>query len=191
MDYLNQEFYRLNKGTNDLVYNFANEKIIYRKEKNDNGNLQIVEIRQVSGETTLLKRVVSSDEMSVEDFDYWKKKLTDEALEYQNKDARETRRNVNLDRLVETALLYTQFTENSYLREDLREQDLVPKIELAMKMYACLTSVQRRRFYKAMVLEMSTYEIAKEEGVSNVSVYESIVAAEKKLRKERNKAKNF
>ena len=33
MDYLNQEFYRLNKGTTDLVYNFANEKIIYRKEK--------------------------------------------------------------------------------------------------------------------------------------------------------------
>ena len=167
------------------------KRLYIGKKKNDNGNLQIVEIRQVSGETTLLKRVVTSDEMSVEDFDYWKKKLTDEALEYQNKDARETRRNVNLDRLVETALLYTQFTENLYLREDLREQDFIPKIELAMKMYACLTSVQRRRFYKAKVLEMSTYEIAKEEGVSNVSVYESIVAAEKKLRKERNKAKKF
>lgn len=34
---------------------------------------------------------------------------------------------------------------------------------------------------------MSTYQIAKEERVSNVSVFESIVAAEKKLRKSRKK----
>ena len=33
MDYQNAEFFKLNKNTPDLVYNFADEVITYRKEE--------------------------------------------------------------------------------------------------------------------------------------------------------------
>ena len=39
MDYQNAEFYKLNKNNPDLVYNFADELITYRKEEDENGNL--------------------------------------------------------------------------------------------------------------------------------------------------------
>ena len=39
MDYQNAEFYKLNKNNPDLVYNFADELITYRKETDENGNL--------------------------------------------------------------------------------------------------------------------------------------------------------
>ena len=186
MDYLNQEFYRLNKDTPDLVYNFANEKITYRKELGDDGIIRIVEIRQLYGEQEKTKRIVPSFEMSVDDFDYWKRKLTEDALEYQNKDARETRNNVNLDELSDTIYLCTESVEDEYIYKESLQKDFIIQ-DAAIKTYEQLTPIQKRRFYKAKVLGMSTYEIAKEEGVSNVSVFESIVAAEKKLRKTRKK----
>ncbi len=40
MDYQNAEFYKLNKNNPDLVYNFADELITYRKETDENGNLR-------------------------------------------------------------------------------------------------------------------------------------------------------
>lgn len=186
MDYLNQEFYRLNKDTPDLVYNFANERITYRKEFSDDGSIQIVEIRQLYGERETTKRIVPSFEMSADDFDYWKRKLTEEALEYQNKDARETRNNVNLDELSDTSYLCTESVEDEYIYNESLQKELLIQ-EAAIKMYEQLTPIQKRRFYKAKVLGMSTYQIAKEEGVSNVSVFESIIATEKKLRKALNK----
>lgn len=188
MDYLNQEFYRLNKDTPDLVYNFANERITYRKEFSDDGSIQIVEIRQLYGERETTKRIVPSFEMSADDFDYWKRKLTEEALEYQNKDARETRNNVNLDELSDTIYLCTESVEDEYIYNESLKKDLLIQ-EAAIKTYEQLTPIQKRRFYKAKVLGMSTYQIAQEEGVSNVSVFESIVAAEKKLQKMRTTMK--
>ena len=70
MDYINQEFYKLNKDTDDIVYNFANERITYRKEELPNGILQIVEIKAVNGKNGGLIRVVQPTEMAVEDFVY-------------------------------------------------------------------------------------------------------------------------
>lgn len=87
MDYQNAEFYKLNKNTPDLVYNFADEVITYRKEEDKNGNLQIVEYRKKDGrkgKKTTTRRVVPSHEMSIEDFDAWKARLT-EVSEYRKK----------------------------------------------------------------------------------------------------------
>ena len=47
--------------------------------------------------------------------------------------------------------------------------------------------MQKRRYYKAKALGMSTYDIAKEEGCEQNSVWESITAAEKRLQKELKK----
>ena len=82
MDYQNAEFYKLNKNTPDLVYNFADEVITYRKEEDKNGNLQIVEYRKKDGrkgKKTTTRRVVPSHEMSIEDFD--SRYVTDSARE--------------------------------------------------------------------------------------------------------------
>ena len=46
------------------------------------------------GKKTTTRRVVPSHEMSIEDFDAWKARLTEEAHDYFNKDKRETRENV-------------------------------------------------------------------------------------------------
>ena len=142
MDYLNQEFYRLNKDTPDLVYNFANERITYRKELGDDGIIQIVEIRQLYGEREIIKRIVPSFEMSAADFDYWKMKLTEEALEYQNKDARETRNNVNLDELSDTIFFCTESVEDEFIRKEALQQNIIVQ-EAAMKTYEQLTHIQK------------------------------------------------
>ena len=96
MDYQNAEFYKLNKNNPDLVYNFADELITYRKETDENGNLQIVEYRKKDGrkgKKATTRRVVPSTEMSIEDFDAWKTRLTEEALEYRRNDDLTTREN--------------------------------------------------------------------------------------------------
>lgn len=87
MDYQNAEFYKLNKNNPDLVYNFVDERITYRKESDENGNLQIVEYRKKDGRKGTTRRVVSSYELTVDEFDIWKKKLEDEALDYLNSSA--------------------------------------------------------------------------------------------------------
>ena len=80
MDFQNAEFYKLNKNTPDLIYNFADERITYRKEEDENGNIQIIEYRKKDGKKDSIRRIVPAYEMSVEDFDIWKKKLVDDAL---------------------------------------------------------------------------------------------------------------
>ena len=52
--------------------------------------------------------------MTVDQFDVWTKHLTEEAHEYQNKDARETRNNVNIDDLLETDLVSDESLEDEY-----------------------------------------------------------------------------
>ena len=80
-----------------------------------------------------------------------------------NKDARETRNNVNLDELSETIYLCTESVEDEYIYKESLQKDFIIQ-EAAIKTYEQLTPIQKRRFYKAKVLGMSTYEIAQEEG---------------------------
>ena len=68
MDYQNAEFYRLNKNSTAIIYNFADELITYRKETDDQGNLHIVEYRKVDGrkgKKVTTRRVLRPYEMSV------------------------------------------------------------------------------------------------------------------------------
>ena len=190
MDYQNAEFYKLNKNNPDLVYNFADELITYRKEEGANGNLQIVEYRKKDGrkgKKATTRRVVPSYEMSIEDFDAWKARLTEEALEYQRFDHQTTRNNVGLENLLETDLVYEESVEDEYLRLEEERQALPKDYKVMNELLDTLTPVQKRRYYKAKALGMSTYDIAKEEGCEQKSVWESITAAEKRLQKELKK----
>ena len=190
MDYQNAEFYKLNKNNPDLVYNFADELITYRKETDENGNLQIVEYRKKDGrkgKKATTRRVVPSTEMSIEDFDAWKKKLTEEAHEYFNKDKRETRDNVSIENLLETDLVCDESVEEEYLRAEEERLALPKTMDVARDILAVLTPKQRERYIKAKSLGMSTYDIATEEGCEQKTVWESIASAEKRLQKELKK----
>ena len=187
MDYQNAEFYKLNKNTPDLVYNFADELITYRKETDENGNVQIVEYRKKDGrkgKKATSRRIVPSHEMSIEDFDAWKKQLTEEAHEYFNKDKRETRDNVSIENLLETDLVCDESVEEEYLRAEEERQALPKTMDVAMDILEILTPTQRSRYLKHKMQGMTTRAIAADEGCSHKQVEKSIAQAQEKMDKE-------
>lgn len=190
MDYQNAEFYKLNKNNPGLVYNFADELITYRKETDENGNLQIVEYRKKnegSGRKTSTRRVLPSFEMSIEDFDAWKARLTEEALEYRRHDDLITRRNVSIENLIETDLVCEESVEDEYIREEEERQALPKTMEVALDILDVLTHKQRSRYIQSKVYRKSVRDIAAEEESDWTSVWECINAAEKRIEKELKK----
>ena len=187
MDFQNAEFYKLNKNNPDLVYDFADELITYRKEEDENGNLQIVEYRKKdgrNGKKTTTRRVVPSTEMSIEDFDAWKARLTEEAHDYFNKDKRETRENVSIENLLETDLVCEDSVEDEFIREEDERQALPKTMDIAREIMKVLTPLQRSRYIKSKVYGKSTYAIAAEEGCDHKAVVKSLQSAQKKIDKE-------
>ena len=189
MDYQNAEFYKLNKNNPDLVYNFADELITYRKETDENGNLQIVEYRKKDGRKgkKTSRRVVPSHEMSIEDFDAWKARLTEEALEYRRHDDLTTRENVSIENLLETDLVCEESVEDEFIREEEERQALPKTMDVALGILDVLTPKQRSRYIPSKVYGKSVRDIAAEEGSDWTSVWESINAAEKRIEKELKK----
>lgn len=187
MDYQNADFYKLNKNTPDLVYNFADELITYRKEADENGNLQIVEYRKKDGrkgKEATTRRVVPSYEMSIEDFDVWKTRLTEEALEYRRHDDLTTRENVSIENLLETDLVCEESVEDEYLHEEEERQALPKTMDVATSILDVLTPLQKSRYIKSKMYGMSTYAIGTEEGCDHKAVERSIKSAQKKIDKE-------
>ena len=190
MDYQNAEFYKLNKNNPDLVYNFADELITYRKEEDENGNLQIVEYRKKDGrkgKKATTRRVVPSTEMSIEDFDAWKARLTEEALEYRRHDDLTTRENVSIDNLLETDLVCEESVEDEYLRLEEERQALPKTMKEALEILDVLTPVQKERYLQVKMYGKTIREVALEEGCYINAIEKSLAQAEKKIAKEREK----
>ena len=166
MDYQNAEFYRLNKNNTALIYNFADEFITYRKETDDHGNLQIVEYRRVDGKKgkkVTTRRVLHPYEMSVEAFDTWKARLTEEALEYRRYDDLTTRQNISIENLLETDLASEESVEEEYLRAEEERQQYAARIAKANEALAILTPAQRHRYILSKAYGMTTRQIAEKE----------------------------
>lgn len=190
MDYQNAEFYKLNKNTPDLVYNFADELITYRKETDENGNLQIVEYRKKDGrkgKKATIRRVVPSYEMSIEDFDAWKEKLTKEALDYWHTDHQQTRNNVSIENLLETDLVCEESVEEEYIREEEDRQALPKTMKEALEILDVLTPTQKNRYLQVKYYGKTVREVADEEGCGFQRVAKSIAQAQEKIDKERAK----
>ena len=189
MDYQNAEFYKLNKNNPDLVYNFADELITYRKETDENGILQIVEYRKKDGrkgkKTT--RRVVPSHEMSIEDFDAWKERLTEEALEYRRHDDLTTRENVSIENLLETDLVCEESVEDEYVRLEEERQALPKTMKEALEILDVLTPAQKHRYLQVKMYGKTIREVALEEGCYVNAIEKSLAQAEKKIAKEREK----
>ena len=190
MDYQNAEFYKLNKNTPDLVYNFADELITYRKETDENGNLQIVEYRKKDGrkgKKATTRRVVPSYEMSIDDFDAWKTRLTEEALEYRRHDDLTTRENVSIENLLETDLVCEESVEDEYIREEEERHALPKTMKEALGILDILTPTQKNRYLQVKYYGKTIREVADEEGCGFQRVAKSIAQAQEKIDKERAK----
>ena len=190
MDYQNAEFYKLNKNNPDLVYNFADELITYRKEEDENGNLQIVEYRKKDGrkgKKATTRRVVPSYEMSIEDFDAWKTCLTEEALEYRRHDDLTTRENVSIENLLETDLVCEESVEDEYIREEEERHALPKTMKEALEILDILTPTQKNRYLQVKYYGKTIREVADEEGCGFQRVAKSIAQAQEKIDKERAK----
>ena len=190
MDYQNAEFYKLNKNNPDLVYNFADELITYRKETDENGNLQIVEYRKKDGrkgKKATTRRVVPSTEMSIEDFDAWKTRLTEEALEYRRHDDLTTRENVSIENLLETDLVCEESVEDEYIREEEERHALPKTMKEALEILDILTPTQKNRYLQVKYYGKTIREVADEEGCGFQRVAKSIAQAQEKIDKERAK----
>lgn len=190
MDYQNAEFYKLNKNNPDLVYNFADELITYRKETDEKGNLQIVEYRKKdgrNGKKATTRRVVPSAEMSIEDFDAWKEKLTKEALDYWHTDHQQTRNNVSIENLLETDLVCEESVEEEYIREEEDRQALPKTMKEALAILDVLTPTQKNRYLQIKYYGKTVREVADEEGCGFQRVAKSIAQAQEKIDKERAK----
>ena len=190
MDYQNAEFYKLNKNNPDLVYNFADELITYRKETDENGNLQIVEYRKKDGrkgKKATTRRVVPSYEMSIEDFDAWKTRLTEEALEYRRHDDLTTRENVSIENLLETDLVCEESVEDEYIREEEERHALPKTMKEALEILDILTPTQKNRYLQVKYYGKTIREVADEEGCGFQRVAKSIAQAQEKIDKERTK----
>lgn len=190
MDYQNVDFYKLNHKNPDLVFNYATGTVTYRKEPDENGNIRIVEYRKDYDRKGTVSRIVPSYELTVEEFDVWKKKLEDEALDYWHTDHQQTRNNVSIENLLETDLVACESVEDEMIRKHDEQQRRMARLKAANELLEGLTETQRRRYIKAVAYKKTNRVIAAEEGCSHQMVSKSVSQAEARIQEAKDKRKS-
>lgn len=156
--------YALNKYSENIVYRFGN---------------RIVEV-------TLANYLAENPGSTEQDFLKWKALSDAIWLDQVRDENAQTNKNVSLSELTKTPLCYVQSPEEHFVdaidaraKVENRQQHLM----IAKKALDELTDVQRRRYLLHAVEGLSTWRIAKIEGTNQKTVYESLQAAEKKIKK--------
>ena len=125
--------------------------------------------------------------MSIEDFDAWKARLTEEALEYRRHDDLTTRENVSIENLLETDLVCEESVEDEYIREEEERHALPKTMKEALEILDILTPTQKNRYLQVKYYGKTIREVADEEGCGFQRVAKSIAQAQEKIDKERAK----
>jgi DNA-binding CsgD family transcriptional regulator len=117
--------------------------------------------------------------------DFRKLKAESDAIyrEQDRKNNAQTKKNVALDDLRETELDASSSPEKAVIDVPEEAERRQERVQLASRALEKLTEVQRRRYQLNKVNGLSTYEIARLEGTNHKTVYESLQAAEKKIKK--------
>lgn len=156
--------YALNKYSENIVYRFGN---------------RIVEV-------TLEDYLAENPESTERDFLKWKSQSDAIWLEQVRDENAQTNKNVSFSELMKTPLCYVQSPEDRFIdavdarkKAENRQQHLMIAKEALDK----LTDVQRKRYLLHAVEGLSTWRIAEIEGTNQKTVYESLQAAEKKIKK--------
>lgn len=155
----NHNDYSLNKYSRGIVYQFADG------------------IREVTLEDFLKE----NPHKTAEDFEAIKA-LSDEIYYQQDRqEHRTSRRNVSLTGLEETEQLSAPSVEAQWIGQE-EKKTMWKEVSRFLKSGA-LTEVQQRRFRQHYFQGLSTRQIARLEGVHQRAVWDSLMWAEKKLRK--------
>ena len=153
--------YAANKNAKGIVYRFANQTIEitledYLRENPDKNEANFIELKSLS-DGIYLKQVRAENA--------------------------QTKKNVYIHSLVETTLCCVASPEDALIEAEEQSEKQSMRRKIASKVLSTLTEVQRRRYLLSTVQGLSTWQIAAMEGTNQKSVYESLQAAEKKIKK--------
>ena len=177
---------KLQKDPNTIAYVHSDEIILIKREYAEDGSAGLVEITiNIDTENTTSKRSIQDTEMSFSEFETMKELLTNHTVEEFNADWRITHKDVGLEKLENTDILCLPSVEEEYIERFESEEDGdFYTIENAMEILnLCLTDVQKERYIRHKMNQEPTTQIAASQGVSQASVYESIVSSENKIKK--------
>ena len=156
-----QSDYAKNKYSSNIVYTGSDETI----------------------EITLEQFLEENPGMTEEDFVYWKNWSDDDYCTIDRKDSIEAKHTVSIHSIEETELVSVPSAEDIVIEKLSRENQRVYTMKDAEAVLSKLTDIQRRRYLLYEVCGLSTPQIALSEGVSQYTVWESIDAAKKRIKK--------
>lgn len=162
---------RYQKDDNTIAYVHNGEILLIKRE---NGTLLEL-IIDPETEAVTSSRILSSAEMTLQQFADMKKDLTDTTIADFNSEQRNTYRNVSYDAIGDNIELSTRSVEEEYISTQIGEHsaDTIQHFVELLKV-AKLTEIQLRRIVKHIYYKKSTRKIAKEEGASQSSIKDSI-----------------
>ena len=175
---------KLQKDPNTIAYAHSDEIILIKREFTENGSVVLVEISiSIDTEKATSTRIIQDTEMSLSEFEAMKELLTNQTVEEFNADWRITHKDVGLEKLENTEILCLPSVEDEYIAKFDKDSDF-HTIKNAMEILDfCLTAVQKERYIRHKMNQEPTTHIAASQGVSQASVYESIVSSENKIKK--------
>ena len=134
-------------------------------------------------EITLEQFLEENPGMTEEDFAYWKNWSDEDYYSIDRKDSIEAKHTVSIHSIEETELVSIPSTEEVVMEKLNRENERFYTMKDAEAVLSKLTDIQRRRYLLYEVYGLSTPQIALIEGVSQYTVWESIDAAKKRIKK--------
>ena len=149
--------YAANKYAKGIVYRFAGQTV----------------------EITLEDYLRENPDRSEADFTELKALSDGIYLRQDRSDNAQSKKNVSIHSLEETGLCAVPSPEECYIGAEKKAEQL-KKVRKALSK---LTEIQRKRYLLYAVQGLSTWQIAAMEGTNQKSVYESLQAAEKKIKK--------
>lgn len=152
--------YAVNKHASGIVYRFANQTV----------------------EVTLEDYLQENPSKTKADFTKLKKLSDSDYFTRDRKGYRQSWKNIPLDYLEDSDIYVTPSPEDALTSKPELTYRQKRKCKNAIKAWNKLSYIQQRRYFMSRVTGLSTHEIAEREGSNQKSVYESIHAAEKKIK---------
>lgn len=126
--------------------------------------------------------IAENPEKSEDDFLKLKAFSDADYLECDRSEYRQTWKNISLDAVQDTERCSTPSPEVELIDTPEEAKQTQTRTALAKKAWDKLTDIQRRRYYLHHIKGLSTWQIAKREGISQRSVMECLEAANKKIK---------
>lgn len=196
---MNKELAKMKKLQNDentIAYVHGDIVILYRRVTVDENRTALLEIKlHPDNGQTISKRELTSDEMSLDEFERIRAVLFNSTKEEFNSESAQTYKNVSYEQLANSASLALSSVEDEYIAK-LEKLDrscaeainpLAETTENAERIMDLLLSEKQKRWLKMSILEeLSDREIARREPCAHTTVSRALRTIRKKFEKYRN-----